>query len=231
MNKTSITIRKTAKKLFHNLAKSHTRKRTILRFADKMGLLYFGTVDQHTDEHKVIRGFTVSSSHKDSNYCVGSVNSYDIRIVDRSDTIAQPDGSISVYNWLIMSFDLHTRQDIPHLFLGARNKNLKDYRAFFDTFPNLKEIELGTFEHYEIDFTSRFSLNARPTDSIQVERLFPADTTRVIGTHFWPLSAEQYEGVLYIYSDDLKISSSLMNTMIENGLWLANHLDNRAELV
>jgi len=225
------SIKRIKNSVFHNLVNNRDRKRVISKFTDKVGLLYFGSVDQHLDDHRVIRGFTISSSHKDSNYCVGSVNGYDIAIVDRSDAVVKPDGSVSIYNWLIMAFDLHTKQDVPHLFLHAHNKGDKPYESLFGTFPTLKEIDLGTFESYGVDFTSRFSINAKPSDSIQVERLFPADITRVIGAHFWPLSAEQHEGVLYIYSDGMRITPSLMDTMLENGLWLAGHLDKQAELV
>jgi len=230
-HKIQTSIKRVKHNIFHNLVNNRDRKRVISRFADKVGLLHFGTVDQHSDDHRVIRGFTVSSSHKDSNYCVGSVNGYDVTVVDRSDAVVQPDDSICIYNWLIMAFDLHTKQDVPHLFLHAHNKDIKPYESLFGTFPTLKEIDLGTFESYGLDFTSRFSINTKPSDSIQVERLFPADITRVIGAHFWPLSAEQHEGVLYIYSDSPKITSNLMNTVLENGLWLAGHLDKQAELV
>jgi len=231
-HKVRTAVRYTTKRLFNNITKNRLRKRVISRFANKIGLLYFGTVDQHSDDHKVVRGFTVSTSHKDNNYCVGSIGGYDTIIVDRSDaTVTQPNRSIIIYNWLIISFDLHTKQDIPHFFLEANNKDSGAYKALFDIFPTLKEINLGIFETYGVDFTSRFSLNTKPSDSIQIERLFPANTARTIGTHFWPLSAEQHEGILYIYSDDLKITPNLMNKMFETGLWLAEHLDNQAELV
>jgi hypothetical protein len=95
----------------------------------------------------------------------------------------------------------------------------------------MKEVNLGTFEEYSPEFTSRFSLYSQPSASIQIERLFPADVARVLGAHFWPLSAEQHDGVLYIYSDEQRISSNLLDTMLEDGLWLAAHLDRQAELI
>lgn len=228
-------LREIAQRATHNIIRNttniRTRKRVISRFAEKVGLLYFGTVNQHSDDHRVVRGFTVSSSHQDNHYSIGSVGGYDITIVDRSDVVRQHDGSIFTYNWLIMSFDLHTKQDTPHFFLGARNRNPKPYATFFATFPVLKEVNLGTFEEYGSEFTSRFSLYAQPSMSIEVERLIPANAARVLGVHFWPFSAELHEGVLYIYSDDERVTPNLLETMFENGLWLANHLDLQIELV
>ncbi|HEU4830911.1 MAG TPA: hypothetical protein VFS65_01935 [Candidatus Saccharimonadales bacterium] len=208
-----------------------TRKRTITKFTDKLGLIYFGTVNQHTDDHKIIRGFTVSSSHRDNHYSVGTVDGYDVALVDRNDKIRQAGGAVSVCNWLILEIDLHTKQEIPHFFLQARNHDPKPYATLFTTFPTMKEVEFGTFENYDHEFTSRFSLFARPSRSIEVERLFPAMVTRVLGAHFWPLSAELHEDKLYVYADNERVTPTLLETMVESGLWLAKHLDLQAELV
>jgi len=229
--KIHIAVQRIAGNVYHNLTNNSARKRVISKFTEKVGIVYFGSVSQHSDDHKIVRGFTISSSHQDNNYCVGTVNGYDIRIVDRSDVISQPDGSTATYNWIVFAFDLHTKQDIPHLFFGAHDNNPKPYDSLFGTFPILQPIELGTFENYSSEFTKHYTLNSQPTNSIEVERLFPANVTEIIGKHFWPLSAEQHEGVLYLYSDKLKITSSLMDVMLQNGLWLAGHLDNQAELV
>jgi hypothetical protein len=202
-----------------------------MKFAEKTGLVYFGSVSQHSDEHKIVRGFTVSSSHQDRHYSVGSVGGYDTILVDRNDAVWQSDGSIAIYNWLIIAIDLHTERDIPHFFLHANRRSSKAYETLFTAFPAMKEIHLGTFDRYSPEFTSRFSLYSQPSVSIEVERLFPSDITRVLGAHFWPLSVEQYESILYIYSDGKRVTPSLLNAMLENGLWLAGHLDSQVELV
>ena len=224
------TVKHIAHSVFHGMNR-RARKRMIIKFADKVGLLYFGTVSQHSDDHRIVRGFTVSSSHQDNHYSVGSINGYDVTLVDRSDALWQPDGSIVTHNWLIMAFDLHTKQDIPHFFLSARNHDQKPYMSLFTTFHTMKEVNLGTFETYSPEFTSRFLIYSQPSESIEIERLFPADETRVLAAHFWPLSAEQNENILYIYADNAHVTPSLLDTMIEDGLWLAGHLDRQAELV
>jgi len=152
-------------------------------------------------------------------------------MVDRSDALWQPDGSIATHNWLIMAFDLHTKQDIPHFFINAHNHDPKPYMSLFTTFRTMKEVNLGTFETYSPEFTSRFSIYTQPSMSIEVERLFPANSTRVMGVHFWPLSAEQHANILYIYADNAHVTSNLLDTMLENGLWLSDHLDLQAELI
>ncbi|MEI6053808.1 MAG: hypothetical protein WCQ49_00375 [Candidatus Saccharibacteria bacterium] len=213
------------------ITNSRTRSHIIKKFTSKLGLVYFGSVDQHDDDNRLVRGFTVSQSHEDDHYCVGTVGDYNVMLVDRSDAVWDSNGGMSVQNWTIMAIDLHTKQDLPHFFIGAQNHATIPYETFFRTFPTIKEVHLGTFENYSIDFTSRFKIYARPNMAIKTERLMPNSAARVMAAHFWPLSAEQNEHVLYIYSSSQRVSTGLLETMLENGLWLAAHLDRQAELV
>lgn len=209
--------------------KTRKHRRIISKFAEKIGMVYFGYVDQHRDEHKIIGGFTTSSSHHDDNFCVGSIGGYSVSLVERSDGVWQKDGSVIVYNWLIMAFDLSSNYDVIQFFLEAKNHNEEKFEKLFLLNSNLKEVELGTFEDYSPEFTNRFNFYANTSDSIELQRLFPANTARVIGAHFWPLSIEQKNNVLYLYADAKNLSENLLETMLENGLWLAGHIDNRIE--
>lgn len=226
-----INLKKITHSVVHNISASRVRGRVIEKFARKINLIYFGAVNQRNDEHQVVRGFTVSSTHKDYHYCVGSNDDYDITIVDRNDASLGSDGLVNFNNWIIMAFSLHTKQDVPHVFINANNQNNSAYNSFFTTNPILNEIKLGTFEQYDPEFTSRFSIYASFTDSIEVERLMPASVTRVLGAHFWPYSTELQDGNLYIYCDIKKITSSTLDTMLEDGLWLARHVDTQIELI
>lgn len=217
--------------LSRNSPTSHKRGRTIRKFADTSGLIYFGTVDQHVDEHHVIRGLTVSSTHHDSHYCLGSIDGYDLAFVDRQDTVTKTDGSHVTHTWLIVEITLMTKQDIPHLFLGTHRRENGPYQALFTAFPALQPVPVGTFEPYSPEFLSRYDLYAQATHFIEVERLFPSAQTRVIGAHFWPLSAEVIDGSLFMYAADSQLSPHLLDSMVNNGLWLARHIDRQAELV
>lgn len=223
------SIRRATQNIFHNIANSGIRKRVIARFAKLNNLAYFGSVDQRHDEHRVVRGFTVSSTHIDNNYCVGPINGYDVTIIDRNDIELKSDSSVVYKNWLVMAFDLHTRQDTPHLLINSNNHDNGAFNSFFSIYPLLSKINFGTFEDYSQDFTNRFSVYSLLTDSIKIERLFPADSARVLGAHFWPLSAELADGILYVYADDIKLSISTLEAMSQNGLWLANLIDEQIE--
>lgn len=219
------------KRVFKNSSNIRKNKRVITKFDNKVGMIYFGSVDQRQDDHQVMRGFTVSSTHKDSHYSVGSINGYDVALVNRSDVIIQHDKSISDYDWLVMSFRLQTKRSLPHIFIKSKQHNDKPYEVLFDIFPVMQEFKPGILEEYSEDFISRFSMYSSPAKAIESEKLIPAATARILAAHLWPLSVEIYEGYLYIYSDSDKVDSHLLDNMLKDGLWLAAFLDNRSEVI
>jgi hypothetical protein len=152
-------------------------------------------------------------------------------MTDRSDAVWQPDGTAAIYSLLIMAFELHTKQEIPHFLINAQNGDTKSYAPFFAINPTMHAVNFGTFERYSPEFTNQFSVYAQPSDAIEIERILPVTTAELLTKHFWPLSAEQKDGYLYVYSDNKQITATLLDMMLESGLWLANFLDNRAELV
>lgn len=210
---------------FANLSK----KRAFTKFANKSGFLSFGFVDQNSDEHKIVRGLTVSDTHRDDSYLVGSVGSYNITVVDRSDKVKLSDGKTDSMNWQILAVELHTDYRIPHFLLSANNHDIRSYSALFTSFPNMNEVTLGVFESYNQDFISRFTIFARPAKSAEVQQFLNSEVTRTIGAHFWPLTVEQHDNVLYVYSTKQTVSIGLLNTMLENGIWLAGQLDARSQ--
>lgn len=211
--------------VLRNSVASRLRRRVIVYFCEKVGFVYFGSVDQHHDDHHVVRGLTVSSSHKDYNYSVGSFDSYDVSLVDRFDALQTTNGRWKTHSWLIFEIDLHHGADLPHIFMGAHSQAHSAYARLFTAFPALQSVPLGTFEPHSDEFTRRYHLYAAPAHFLEVERQFSADMTRTIAAHFWPLSVEIRGGSLYIYADNQTLTVHLLETMLKNGLWLARRLD------
>lgn len=213
----SITLR--------NSIVSRRRKQAIEKFTKKYEFVYFGHVDQHYDEHHIVRGLTVSSSHQDENYSVGTYEDYDISLVDRYDILSAPGRPLKSHRWLIIEIDLHKAKDAPHIFLGGHNHTNSSYSKLFTSVHSMQPVPLGTFGAHSQEFTNRYSLFTSATQFIEAERLFTAEVTRTIAAHFWPLAAEVYDGSLYIYSDNKSVTTGLIETMLKNGLWLAKKLD------
>jgi hypothetical protein len=226
MNPIIETLLKLTKNIsMRNSVATRRRKAAILKFVHAFGFVYFGHVDQHDDEHHIIRGLTVSSSHQDEHYSVGSFDGYDVSLVDRYDIVKKPNDALRTHQWLIVEVDLHNGKDIPHIFLGSHSHTDSSYAKLFTSVPNLQPVPLGTFAPHSDEFTNRYSLFAAPSQFIEVERLFTAEVTRTIAAHFWPLAAEVYDNALYIYTDTKNLSPKLIETMVQNGVWLASKLD------
>ena len=76
-----------------HLLRKRQQRGAIESFADKAGLVYFGYVDQRDDDHRLIRGHTVSATHQDNHYCIGTVRGYDVMLVLRNDVVRVPSGT------------------------------------------------------------------------------------------------------------------------------------------
>lgn len=210
-----------------NLIDSRLDKKAIVQFAEKMGMVYFGYVNQRDDEHRLIRGATVSTQHTDNHYCIGSSDGYDITLVRRSDVLAHPQKSSKHHSWLIMTFDIHTPVDLPHIFIGLHSRSDVFYSQLLTKFSHLYRVPLGTFGHYDRQFGEKYRLYSAPDQSLSAQRLINPDVATVILQHFGGLDVEIHDGVVYIYSEQ-KASPQVLDKMLQCGLWFARMVDERS---
>lgn len=208
-----------------NVTSTRTKRRIIERFANSNGMVYFGSVDSKKDDHKLIRGATASSSHKDNHYCVGTISGYDVSLIERSDFNIDRNGKSSYCDWLIVSVDLKNGSEVPHIFVGSNNHELESYEPLFMSENTFSKIKLGVFENYPEDFVSRYSVYSPICNMIETQKLFPASSMRVLGSHLWPFSFEIKNESVYIYSKNDRISQNTLTSMLNIGIWVARHLD------
>ncbi len=204
-------------------------KRVFMQFAEKTGLVYFGYVNQRSDEHRLVRGLTVSAKHRDDHYCIGSYHGYDIALVERVDTIRFPGKPKKTHDWIIMTFDLHSPVDVPHVFMGLHTHSDTFYAQLFTKFSTLIKAPLGTFGAYDPAFVNKYALYTEPAQLVAAQRLFDQDIAKTIAAHFGSLTAEIVEGSLYLYAEHQRPSMALLDKMIKYGVWLAQSIDERTE--
>lgn len=197
-------------------------------FAERLGLVYFGYVDQRSDEHRLVRGLTMSAKHRDNHYCIGHYEGYDMMLVERTDTIRFPGKPARAYEWIIMTFDLRTTTDLPHIFLGLHTHSDTFYAHLFTKFGQLSKAPLGTFGAYDAGFVNRYSIYTEPSQTIQAEKLIDPQTAATIGAHFGSLTVEITDGCLYIYAENQRPTVPLLDRMMKYGAWLASVVDTNA---
>jgi len=206
--------------LDRNSLSSMQRRRLLRTFAEKNGLVHFGDVDQHEDDHRVVRGFTASPTHKDSSFMTGTFEDRDVSVVDRFDMLFKGDHLVSKHRWLIGEFRLSS-DDVPHVFLAPEHDSRVHYAKVFTAFRYLDRLSIEA----SADFTSRYKVLGSPSKQQEIEDLLDANVRSVVGAHFWPLAVEVFEGSVYLYSCDQKLSHHALQVMLKNGTWLSQVLD------
>lgn len=211
-----------------HLARTRITRRTMMRFAEKVGLVYFGYVDQRDDEHRLVRGHTVSDTHQDNHYCVGSIKGYDVMMVLRNDTIevGQAHKEEARCHWLIVTIDLHTKEELPHCYIGHHNRD----QAFKASFEALSPLLLGALHQYSHQFLSDYTIYAKATHALQIERTITPQMSEVIASHFVGASIEIEDNTIFVYVESPRPSETLLEKMLSNGLWLAEQIDSNYEL-
>lgn len=198
------------------------RGRTIRKFSDQLGFVYFGLVNQHEDDHSAIRGFSASLTHSDTHYTVGTYNGHDVRIVDRLDILHIPGHDNHQQIWTIIEVDLAIT-DIPHVFFVPTGKPGADYARLFATQPHLQPLNSMLFaQNKSPEFHGRYQILARATHSSQIEHYFSSPTIVGIASRFWPHGIELQHGKLYVYLTERTISKLDLETAVTSALWLAN---------
>lgn len=210
------------------ISSHYSAKKIIQAFAEDMGLVYFGyagAADEDEDQ-RIIRGTTVSVNHRDTHYCVGTYMGYDVTFVERTDHLRlSPDGLAKAHTWHIIEIDLHTKRDLPHVFVGRHSHSEGFYKQLFTKYPALREVRLGSLGEYSKQFLSTFRVYSKPTNMIEVEKVLTPLVTEMVSKHFGNLAIEVAHRSLFIYSEQNRISHALLEAMLKNGIWLANQID------
>jgi hypothetical protein len=213
------------KSIFRRYAPSQRARGHVLKkLAKRLGLVYFGDVDQHEDEHEVIRGLTVSTTHRDAHYSVGTYDGYDLSMVDRFDILISPEGKVSEHSWLIYQIDLENERDLPHIFLMPRGLPDGHFSKLFHAAQRLHPINLMLEGHTD-EFHSRYELLAASTHLMRLETVFTQHLTQSLAVGFWPHALEILDGKLYVYITNQKLTESMLAAALQSALWLARHLD------
>lgn len=205
---------------------SQLHRRVYVQFAEKLGLVYFGYVNQRNDEHRLIRGLTVSSTHRDTHYSVGTFQGYDISLVERSDTLQFPGKAPRSQQWIIATIDLHHNVDLPHLFVGLKSHSETFYSQLFTKFPYMQPVALRAEDGYNVPFLERYTLYTHHLQALSASRLFNAAIANPTAEHFQGLTVELSENCLYIYAEHQRPTGALLEKMVTYGLWLARYIDN-----
>lgn len=195
----------------------HQRTKSIInKLADALGLVYFGYVDQRDDEHRLVRGVTVSTTHDDHHYTVGTFQGYDVALVVRRDLLEGNDRKFREQVWTIVTVDMHTIVDMPHVYIA--NHDLHDGMV-------ARLVHLIALPQAGDAFSRQFSLYGSMGQFIMLQSIFMQPVRDIIAKEFVGLSAEIHEGTIYVYADLKNPTRTQLERMFRCGIWLAQTID------
>lgn len=204
-------------------------RRAIMGFAEKLGLVYFGTVNSADDEHRIIRGLTTSPHYRDDHYTIGTYDGYDLAFVERSGAMKLPKGKPERQQWLVLAIDLRATRELPHVFIGKRSHSQAFYLQFMTKFSYMSSLALTTHDKYDERFLANYAVYGRIVESDAIRQLFDPTLTKAIIDHFHELTVELSDGTLYLYAENTVPTPLLLETMLRYGIWLAQVIDDKVQ--
>ncbi|NCU37559.1 hypothetical protein EOL96_00640 [Candidatus Saccharibacteria bacterium] len=207
-----------------HIVKSRITSQVVRNFAEKVGMVYFGYVNQKSDDHRMVRGHTVSATHTDNHYCMGTLRGYDAIIVSRNDVIRARNKTKTEKrcHWLICVVDLHTKTEVPHLYVGHSSRD----EAFHASYEQLRPIDLGIHAAYPPHFLNDYTVYGIATDGIEIEQTITPQVADVISHHFTRASIEIEDNTIYVYIESQFPDEQVLEKTLSNALWLADTIDN-----
>ncbi len=215
-----------AKRALRHIRPRHILKmrragKVIQEFADKAGLVYFGFVDQRSDEHRLIRGHTVSETHQDHHYCIGTIRGYDTMLTLRNDVVRMPDSSDKRCRWLIVAIDLHTKVDVPNCYIGHSGREL----VYAAAHRQLHPVALRGAEQYPADFANHYTLHATASNALLIQDIITPQSAGVIASHFSGASIELEDNTVIVYVTTEHPTEAMIESAVSSGLWFAELID------
>ncbi|PLS81846.1 hypothetical protein CYG49_00560 [Candidatus Saccharibacteria bacterium] len=224
-------IRRTYDHLSHHfgVVRSLATKRVISSFDDEYGLVYFGFVDQHSDEHELIRGVTLSPNHHDRHYSVGAIKGFDVSLVQRTDKVSFPNKPSRYFTWVIMQFDLHvTEGAFPHIFIDAHHHDETFLANLSVKFQQMHHVDKTQFSSHDPLFVKGFNVFTAHADTPLLPYVLTPEVTATLGHHFKHFDFEIQGDKLLVYSSNTMVTRHTLVHMARVGLWLGAVLDSNA---
>lgn len=204
--------------------KSNKIRRLFKSVCEQYDLVYFGSVSQHSDDHQMVRGFTLSPSHVDRHYCVGTVSGRDVILLERTDTVSFPDKPSKAYTWVILQVDLSVKSPL-HMVLNSYGYEEPVYKTLFTKLHHLHQIDPSSLSAYDQKFVSSFHLFVALQLVDHLSTVLAYDTANVLGHHFKGLDFEIVEDELIVYLPTVTPHARDIDHLFKAGVWLAGEIE------
>ncbi len=124
------------------------------RYAKKTHIMYMGEVRQHSAEYHLVRGFTSSHSHNDTDHCIGTFLHHDFIILNRETSLGRV---------VIAEVDLHTLNPFSHFFILPNDISPARFAAILKLYPHHRHAPYAPDDAFLPAFKDQYSIFSLPT--------------------------------------------------------------------
>jgi hypothetical protein len=198
-------------------------------FAQKFQFAYLGHVDARTDEYEVVRGLTLSATHEDHHFIVGTYNSYDVTTLQREVELNHPAHGKRIYKWTILQVDLIYKKT-PNIVMTSGHQDIVFVEDLRIKLPTHQLLDRKFFD-ISPQFNQRFRVLS-PIEGIdEAVTILRPEAIAIIMDQFKQFDIELLEDKVIVYSWHPFATLNLLQEMLREGLWFADYLDGIAKSI
>ncbi len=206
------------------LSERATTRRTIKKFAQAHGLMHFNSGKTAASHMQIIRGTTAAYDQKDTNICIGTHDGYDISFLERTASVVHDGYPSASHRWHIMSFDLHSHNNLPFIFIGTKQQSKTFYAKLFTTRREVRQLD-PSFFGVPGHFGAHYTVVASPAEQLVLTQLLTTPVTTTMAKYHYPFAVEIQDDTLYVITEFKLVTDASLTRMMHYGLWLAGHID------
>lgn len=124
------------------------------QFAKRTSTMYMGTVDQTRSDYHLVRGFTASHRHKDTDHCIGTFLHHDFIVLHRTTEVGRV---------VITEVDLHTIHPFTHFFIVPNSIEPQWFDKILQLYPHHRHAPFAPHDTFSAQFKDTYSILSLPT--------------------------------------------------------------------
>ena len=203
----------------------HNVKGYFQEFAEVSEIVFFGDIKKDDEAH-IYKGVTFSPTAKDSNYCHGTVNEYDLTVFTRKASHSLHNETASNCEWTVLAVHLKMG-GLPHFVLDARKHDRKFYQSIFTRFPRLRRAS-NVLNQLNQSAAHYFDMYIRPENNLFVSQFLDDSILQQLISNYSKYDIELDNDMLYVFKPGQPISVKELKDMLGEAMWLAETIENRA---
>ncbi|NLA42720.1 hypothetical protein GX865_00985 [Candidatus Saccharibacteria bacterium] len=199
---------------FSNSASAQKQVRGAFKeFAKSTKGAYLGEVSPHSVDQHLVRGFTASNTHKDTNHCVGHFLHHDYIALSRED---------GKQRYIIAEIDLHSLKPFSHFFITPNNLPEYIFKDLIDKHSHHRHTPFSAGDGYLPSFKNNYSILTRPENFTKSLNYVTFDIAKCIMEIKQPFIFEVVDTSLFIYDySSQSVTSRLLDTQVRFACTLA----------